>query len=80
MALVKPTSSAPPRHAHAQVHRVLDVLTYCSHNGFPVINNGESGGGRSIMGIVLRQHLLKLLSTQRCFQASPFATEVRSMH
>jgi len=60
-----------------QVHRVLGVLSDCSHNGFPVINSSEEGGGgRSIMGVVLRQHLLKLLQSKRCFQASPYVTEV----
>ncbi|KAF5829363.1 putative chloride channel protein CLC-d [Dunaliella salina] len=62
-----------------KVQRVLEVLSSCSHNGFPVINQtGEGRSGRSIMGMVLRQHLLKLLSTKRCFQASPFVTEVSS--
>lgn len=62
---------------HTQVHHVLEVLNSCSHNGFPVINiNGEGGGGRNIMGVVLRQHLLVLLSSQRCFQASPNVVEV----
>mmetsp|Transcript_13825 Transcript_13825/g.37368 ORF Transcript_13825/g.37368 Transcript_13825/m.37368 type:complete len:858 (-) Transcript_13825:79-2652(-) len=62
-----------------KVQRVLEVLNSCSHNGFPVINQtGEGRSGRSIMGMILRQHLLKLLFTKRCFQASPFVTEVSS--
>mmetsp|Transcript_23545 Transcript_23545/g.51672 ORF Transcript_23545/g.51672 Transcript_23545/m.51672 type:complete len:861 (+) Transcript_23545:337-2919(+) len=60
-----------------KVHRIVDVLRGTQHNGFPVIyTNAE--GERNIMGVVLRQHLLVLLSTPRCLQPSSYIAEVSS--
>lgn len=47
-----------------RVSSVVATLRRCPHNGFPVI--GQSGEGEStIIGIMLRSHLMALLRTKK---------------
>jgi chloride channel 7 len=47
-----------------RVSSVVATLRRCSHSGFPVI--GQSGEGEStIIGIMLRSHLMALLRTKK---------------
>jgi hypothetical protein len=55
---------------------LLSVLQSTRHNGFPVTATGADGEPY-ILGVVLRSQLLVLLQTKRCFQPSPFVSEVR---
>jgi hypothetical protein len=55
---------------------LLSVLQSRQHNGFPVTATGADGEPY-ILGVVLRSQLLVLLQTKRCFQPSPFVSEVR---
>lgn len=56
---------------------LVDTLQRTGHNGFPVIHR-NSDGESYIMGVLLRSHLLALLESKRCFQPSPFVSEVSS--
>jgi chloride channel 7 len=60
-----------------RVGRILEVLRSTMHNGFAVIG-GAADGEQHIMGIVLRSQLVVLLRTRRCFQPTPFVSEVRA--
>lgn len=58
-----------------RVGRILEVLRSTAHNGFVVIS-GAADCEQHIMGIVLRSQLVVLLRTRRCFQPTPFVSEV----
>uniref|UniRef100_A0A383VWF9 Chloride channel protein n=1 Tax=Tetradesmus obliquus TaxID=3088 RepID=A0A383VWF9_TETOB len=58
-----------------RVGRILEVLRSTAHNGFAVIS-GSADCEQHIMGIVLRSQLVVLLRTRRCFQPTPFVSEV----
>jgi hypothetical protein len=62
-----------------RVGRILEVLLSTRHNGFAVIS-GTADGEQHIMGIVLRSQLVVLLRTRRCFQPTPFVSEVGVGH
>ena len=60
-------------HEHMRLGEVRDVLRSTRHNGFPVVrpvaagergdasNSGDGGGGGAFVGLVARDHLLRLL-------------------
>ncbi len=66
-------ADAATSHAHTlrtreRAARILEALTTTRHNGFPVVDDGEEGGGAGkklegpvLRGIVLRKHLMLLL-------------------
>ncbi|KAJ9530379.1 hypothetical protein QJQ45_000747 [Haematococcus lacustris] len=60
-----------------QVGHLVAVLKACHHNGFPVMHTATDGNS-AILGVLLRQHLLLLLSTGRAFQSTPGAGEASS--
>ncbi len=62
-----------------QVSHIVQVLKSCNHNGFPVYQTNSVDGDRSLAGVVLRQHVLLLLTTRNAFQTAPYVTEVRGM-
>ncbi|KAJ9530837.1 hypothetical protein QJQ45_028717 [Haematococcus lacustris] len=60
-----------------RVGHLVAVLKACHHNGFPVMHTAADGNS-AILGVLLRQHLLLLLSTGRAFQSTPGAGEASS--
>ncbi|RCV41365.1 hypothetical protein SETIT_9G129800v2 [Setaria italica] len=56
-----------------RVSRVVDIVSVLrtnKHNGFPVVDRGQNG--ESVIGLILRSHLLVLLQAKVDFQNSPF--------
>ncbi|GBF93681.1 hypothetical protein Rsub_06784 [Raphidocelis subcapitata] len=56
---------------------ILDTLGATGHSGYPVVTPGD-GGEQVIVGIILRNHLIKLLASGRAFQPTPFVCEAAS--
>ncbi|KAL6893694.1 hypothetical protein ACP4OV_007792 [Aristida adscensionis] len=57
-----------------RVSRVVDIVSVLrtnKHNGFPVVDRGQSGESL-VIGLILRSHLLVLLQAKVDFQNSPF--------
>eukprot|EP00241_Pyramimonas_parkeae_P016914 CAMPEP_0114281078 /NCGR_PEP_ID=MMETSP0059-20121206/2786_1 /TAXON_ID=36894 /ORGANISM="Pyramimonas parkeae, Strain CCMP726" /LENGTH=755 /DNA_ID=CAMNT_0001401535 /DNA_START=189 /DNA_END=2456 /DNA_ORIENTATION=- len=52
-----------------QVQRIVDILTGCSHSGYPVMATDHTGEP-SFMGFILKSHLLQVLASRQAFQTS----------
>ncbi|KAF8058892.1 CLC-D [Scenedesmus sp. PABB004] len=71
-------AAGQPAVSFARVERVgtlLAVLRGTPHNGFAVLGSAPDGEPH-ILGIVLRSQLAVLLRSRRCFQPTPFVSEV----
>ncbi len=47
-----------------EVGEVMKTLFTCTHNGFPVVDAGPSGSGRTLKGLILRKQLYVLIKTR----------------
>jgi Mg2+/Co2+ transporter CorC len=52
-----------------KVRRVVQVLSSCGHNSFPVIDHLE-GAAEHFSGLILRHTLLVILTSKKDFQRS----------
>src|SRR5690242_10514868 len=46
------------------VGAVMRTLFTCTHNGFPVVDAGPAGTGRTLKGLILRKQLYVLIKTR----------------
>lgn len=54
---------------------ILDTLGTTGHSGYPVVTPGDEGE-QVIVGVILRDHLVRLLASGRAFQPTAYASEV----